>query len=73
MITTFTVCLLIAVIAGIFLRSMLHAFLLIAFVLGVFVLSCYAFRVSPRAVLSDGSRGARHELKMHRHELRELL
>jgi hypothetical protein len=77
MIATFVTCLLFAVIAGIFLRSAIHAFLLVAFVCGVFVLSCYACRVSPRAVLSDGSRGARHELKLHRREierpLRELL
>jgi hypothetical protein len=73
MIATFAVCLLIAVVAGIFLRSIIHAFLLVAFVCGVFVFSCWVFRVSPRAILSDGTRGARHEYKVHRHEIKELL
>ena len=73
MITTFVVCLLFAVITGIFLRSAIHALLLVCFVLGVFVLSCYAFRVSPRAVLSDGTHGIRHEYRVHKHELREYL
>jgi hypothetical protein len=73
MITTFVVCLLFALIAGIFFRSAIHALLLVCFVLGVFVLSCYAFRVSPRAVLSDGSHGIRHEYRTHKREIKEWM
>lgn len=49
MITTFVTCLLFAVIAGIFFKNAIHALLLVVFVLGVFVLSCYACRIWPRA------------------------
>lgn len=73
MITTFVVCLLGAIIAGIFLRSAIHALLLVCFVLGVFVLSCYAFRISPRAVLSDGTHHVQHAYRAHRREINELL
>jgi hypothetical protein len=73
MIATFVTCLLFALIAGIFLRSAIHALLLVAFVCGVFILSCYACRVSPRAVLTDGTHGLRHEYKVHRREIKELL
>lgn len=80
MITTLAFILVLAVLAGIFLRSALHALALVAFVLGIFMLSCYAFRIDPRAALSDTAAGvsgaahaARHGYRAHRRELRELL
>jgi hypothetical protein len=65
--------LLVAIIAGIFLRSALSALMLVGLVLGVFVLSCYAFDVSPRVILVDGIHAANHEYRVHRREIREWL
>lgn len=75
MLITFLVA---AVIVGIFLRSALHALGLVALVLGLFFISCYAFDVSPRAILSDGVREAHHEYRAlhvpaHKREIREWL
>lgn len=65
--------LLVAIIAGIFLRNALHALLLIGLVLGVFFISCYAFDVSPRVILVDGVHAARHEYRAHRREIKAWL
>lgn len=74
MISMLAVALVVALIAGIFLRSALHALFLIGLVLGSFALCCYAFRASPRAVLFDGVHTAqamsRHEYRTHRREVR---
>ena len=68
--------LVLAVLAGIFLRSAIHALALVAFVIGIFMLSCYAFRIDPRAALSDtaaGVSGAAHVARHTRRELRRYL
>ena len=77
MIPVFVTALLVAVIAGIFLRSALHALLLVALVLGVFFISCYAFDISPRVFLVEGVHAMKHEARsvvyVHQREIRNLL
>jgi excisionase family DNA binding protein len=77
MIPMFVTALLVAVIAGIFLRSALHALLLVGLVIGVFFVSCYAFNISPRVILVEGVHAMRHEARSvvhaHKREIREWL
>ncbi len=68
--------LVIAVIAGIFLRSIIHAALLVGIVVFAFLLSCYAFDISPRVLLFDANDAvhaveheARHEYRLRRQEI----
>lgn len=67
MIPTLVLCVLLAVVAGIMLRSAIRAVLLIGLVLGIFFVSCYACDVSPSAVLSEGATNAHELYKKHRY------
>jgi hypothetical protein len=73
MISMLATALVVALIAGIFLRSAFHALLLVGLVLGVFALSCYAFRADPRVILFDGVHAARHEYRTHRREIHKWI
>jgi hypothetical protein len=80
MTTTLAVAIVLAVIVGIFLRSVFHALGLIGLVTGFYLLTCYAFDISPRALLNDTvhaarsvSHEARHEYRAHRSEIEEWL
>lgn len=73
MIPMLIVFVLAAVIAGILLRSALSAVLLIGLVAGIYVLSCYAFDASPRALLSEGVHQTKHVYRAHQREIRQWL
>jgi len=80
MISMLATALVVALIAGIFLRSAAHAILLMGLVIGAFLLSCYAFDVSPRVLLHDTvgmahdvEHEARREYRAHRNQIKELL
>lgn len=66
-----------ALIVGVILRSVLHAALLVGLIAGLYVLCCYAFDASPRALLSQGVHQAKHEYRTrvqpHERKIREWL
>jgi len=60
MIPLLVTCLLFAIIAGIFLKNALSSLLLVALVLGVFFISCYAFDISWRVLLVETNTAVQH-------------
>lgn len=73
MISMLATALVVALIAGIFLRSAFHALMLIGLVIGAFWLCCYAFRADPQVILFDGVHAAKHEYSTHRREIHKWI
>ena len=62
-----------AVIVGIFLKNALSSLVLVALVLGVFFISCYAFGLNPRVFLTEGVHAARYEYRVNKREIDRCL
>ena len=62
-----------AVVVGIFLKNALSSLVLVALVLGVFFVSCYAFGLNPRVFLTEGVHATQHEYHMHKREIDRCL